>query len=151
MAMETLRCCWALGVGGVRIFRSVREIGRKFWRFVLERLLEMREMGPSGGANAGVGRDTPIAKPAKTWNTTQSPAASSFGQRAPPGCSVTWLARLHGVQKVAGSNPVTPTDLQNKPFDVYVEGLSYCHRKICDAFIEFNGPAEVFLVPPLMM
>jgi hypothetical protein len=25
------------------------------------------------------------------------------------GCSVTWLARLHGVQKVAGSNPVTPT------------------------------------------
>src|SRR5687768_15989823 len=27
-----------------------------------------------------------------------------------PGCSVTWLARLHGVQKVAGSNPVTPTE-----------------------------------------
>src|SRR4051794_31616197 len=26
------------------------------------------------------------------------------------GCSVTWLARLHGVQKVAGSNPVTPTE-----------------------------------------
>ena len=27
----------------------------------------------------------------------------------PSGCSAIWLARLHGVQKVAGSNPVTPT------------------------------------------
>ena len=37
-----------------------------------------------------------------------------FG-KAPPGCSVTWLARLHGVQKVAGSNPVTPTCPKYKP------------------------------------
>gem|GEM_PF-3889214 len=33
----------------------------------------------------------------------------SLGAADSPGCSVTWLARLHGVQKVAGSNPVTPT------------------------------------------
>ena len=25
------------------------------------------------------------------------------------GCSVVWLARLHGVQKVAGSSPAIPT------------------------------------------
>ena len=50
---------------------------------------------------------TPIAKTAQTWNTKNVPPASAG--RQPPGCSVTWLARLHGVQKVAGSNPVTPT------------------------------------------
>ena len=48
----------------------------------------------------------------------------SLGKQ-PPGCSVTWLARLHGVQKVAGSNPVTPTPLDRKPFDENVEGLSH--------------------------
>jgi hypothetical protein len=39
------------------------------------------------------------------------------------GCSVTWLARLHGVQKVAGSNPVTPTILQDKPIVVPAVGF----------------------------
>ena len=44
----------------------------------------------------------------------------------PPGCSATWIARLHGVQKVAGSNPVTPTKVVFEPFGQLVERLSLC-------------------------
>src|SRR5688500_2632312 len=59
-----------------------------------------------------------------------------FRQRkrlATTGCSVTWLARLHGVQKVAGSNPVTPTVFRNKPFGDNVEGLCHCGDWSCVA------------------
>src|SRR4030095_12451811 len=40
------------------------------------------------------------------------------------GCSVIWLARLHGVQKVAGSNPVTPTESKIEPN----QDLDTCRR-----------------------
>ena len=39
----------------------------------------------------------------------REPAIADSYRVGSTGCSVTWLARLHGVQKVAGSNPVTPT------------------------------------------
>ena len=41
------------------------------------------------------------------------------------GCSAAWLARLLGVQEVVGSNPAAPTQLDRKPFDENVEGLSH--------------------------
>ena len=40
------------------------------------------------------------------------------------GRSSVWLERLHGVQEVAGSNPVAPTILKKRPFGKDVEGLS---------------------------
>jgi hypothetical protein len=38
--------------------------------------------------------------------------------------------KLTGGQKVAGSNPVTPTIFRNEPFGENVEGLSYCVAKV---------------------
>ena len=35
------------------------------------------------------------------------------------------------MQKVAGSNPVTPTIFQKKPFGENVEGLSHCGDESC--------------------
>jgi hypothetical protein len=52
------------------------------------------------------------------WDIQDVEAANlhrRIGVRTTTGCSVTWLARLHGVQKVAGSNPVTPTYSKSLP------------------------------------
>ena len=47
------------------------------------------------------------------------------------GCSAACLARLTGGQKVGGSNPLTPTFREIKPFDILVEGLSRYRAKSC--------------------
>ena len=56
-------------------------------------------------------------------------SGSHWKSRIKTGRGAAWLARLLGVQEVAGSNPVAPTSFQNKPFGEYVEGLSHFRAK----------------------
>ena len=49
---------------------------------------------------------------------------------AATGRGAVWLAHLHGVQGVAGSNPVAPIFLNFWPFSEDVERLSLCNIKI---------------------
>ena len=65
--------------------------------------------GTAGAILGGVGMQRFMLVP-KLYIKAFTSAPPDLGARIPPGCSVTWLARLHGVQKVAGSNPVTPTE-----------------------------------------
>ena len=39
--------------------------------------------------------------------------------------------RLHGMQEVRGSSPLSSTFWNKRPFGEYVEGLSYCGAKTC--------------------
>ncbi len=44
------------------------------------------------------------------YHGTRKFAANELGLAKKSGCGAAWLARLTGGQKVAGSNPVTPTE-----------------------------------------
>ena len=51
------------------------------------------------------------------------------------------VARLVRDEKVGGSNPLTPTFREIKPFDEHVEGLSHCGEMTCavEAAVRTDG------------
>jgi hypothetical protein len=52
----------------------------------------------------------------------------AFSETAPGGLAQLG-ERLHGMQEVMGSSPLSSTLVNKKPFGEYVEGLSYCGAK----------------------
>ncbi len=58
------------------------------------------------------------------------------------GCGSAWLERCVRDAEVAGSNPVTPTFLQIKPFGEYVKRLSlFCDKTyVAQSTVQFQMP-----------
>src|SRR5262249_43764949 len=67
----------------------------------------------------------PIPDPTGGHHNLQTPAGASASTPS-MGHQVAMRGLLNGVQAVAGSNPVPPIILRNKPFGEYVEGLFLC-------------------------